>query len=383
MNGMNGNIRIGNLFGIPFYINLTWFLVLALVTLSYGGQLAGAFPQLGTVAPWLLGLATALLVFASVLAHELGHSFVALRQGINVKSITLFLFGGLASLEEESKTPAGAFWVAIAGPIVSLLLFGAFKTIELGTPVSGPLAAVVWLLATINLILALFNLIPGLPLDGGNVLKSAVWKITGSPYRGIFIASRVGQLIGWLAIAIGALGVLGVSPIGSFWTLLIGFFLLQNAGRSAQSASVQEKLSGLTAEDAVTPNSPIVSAETTLREFANEYVIGQNQWRKFLVTDGAGRPLGRLPVDDMKTVPTSQWTEACVRDIMQPGGIETTVKSDLSLLEAVMVLERQQQKQLPVVRENGTLVGLLEKASIRQILEGSADGEESQQAHPA
>ena len=115
MNAMNGNIRVGNLFGIPFYINPSWFLVLGLVTLTYGEELAAEFPQFGTVIPWSLGFVAALLLFASVLAHELGHSFVAIRQGIDVKSITLFLFGGLASLGKESEKPAGAFWVAIAG----------------------------------------------------------------------------------------------------------------------------------------------------------------------------------------------------------------------------------------------------------------------------
>jgi Zn-dependent protease/CBS domain-containing protein len=383
MNAMNGNIRVGNLFGIPFYINPSWFLVLGLVTLTYGEELAAEFPQFGTVIPWSLGFVAALLLFASVLAHELGHSFVAIRQGIDVKSITLFLFGGLASLGKESETPAGAFWVAIAGPIVSLALFGLFTAVEITLPVSGPLAAIMGLLATINLILAVFNLIPGLPLDGGNVLKSLVWKITGSPYRGIVIASRVGQFIGWLAITLGAFSILGISKFGSFWTLLIGVFLLLNAGRSAQSATVQEKLDGLTAKDAVTPDSPIVSADMTLREFANEYVIGKGNWRKFLVTDEEGRLMGSLTVDDMKTIPTSEWTEAHVRDLTKQGESSNAVKSNLSLLEVVMKLEKQDEKQLPVVGENGKLVGLLEKTSIMRLLEQEQNKSNEQQVNPA
>ncbi|MGB7522478.1 MAG: M50 family metallopeptidase, partial [Spirulinaceae cyanobacterium] len=139
---MNNNIRVGNLFGIPFFINPSWFLVLGLVTLSFGGQLAG-FPQLSGLVPWILGLITALLLFASVLAHELGHSAAAIQQGISVKSITLFIFGGLASLERESKTPGEAFLVAIAGPLVSLLLFGLFTILALTTGVSGPLAVII------------------------------------------------------------------------------------------------------------------------------------------------------------------------------------------------------------------------------------------------
>lgn len=366
---MNGSIRVGSLFGIPFYINPSWFLVLGLVTFDFGNYLAGLFPGLGGALPLLLGLVVALLLFASVLAHELGHSFVAIRQGIKVQSIALFLFGGLASLEKESETPAQAFWIAIAGPAVSLMLFALFTAIGVGTGISGPLAAIAGLLAYINLALALFNLIPGLPLDGGNILKSLVWKITGNPYKGVVFASRVGQFLGWIAIALGTLSILGISNIGSFWTLLIGLFLLQNAGRSAQSASLSEKLTTLKAEDAVTPNSPIVSGDLSLREFVNEYIIGKAEWPKFLVTDENGQLLGAIAVDDMKTIPTSNWPTIQVRELMQPVDLSTIVQSDQSLLEVITLLEKEKLTSLPVVRANGVLVGILEKASIIRLLE--------------
>lgn len=366
---MNGNIRVGNLFGIPFYVHPSWFLVLGLVTFSYGGQLSAIFPGLDSGLAFLLGFVAALFLFASVLAHELGHSFVALWQGIEVKSISLFLFGGLAALEKESETPAQSFWVAIAGPLVSLLLFGLFTAIGIGTPITGPLAAMVSLLAYINLMLALFNLIPGLPLDGGNILKSVVWKITGNPYKGVVFASRVGQFLGWIGISLGLLAVLGISNFGSFWTLLIGWFLLRNAGYSAQSAKIQDKLLGLTAEDAVIPNSPIVSADLSLREFANNYIIGKAEWHKFLVTDEDGQLLGAIAVDDMRTVPTSHWNETSVQELMRPVDYSTTVKSDQSLLEVVTLLEQEKLTQLPVLRDNGVLVGILEKASIIRLLE--------------
>ena len=369
---MNGSIRVGNLFGIPFYVNPSWFLVLGLVTFDFSNYMAGLFPGLGGALPLLLGLVVALLLFASVLAHELGHSFVAIRQGIKVQSIALFLFGGLASLEKESETPAQAFWIAIAGPAVSLMLFAVFTAISVGTGVSSPLAAIAGLLAYINLVLALFNLIPGLPLDGGNILKSLVWKITGNPYKGVVFASRVGQFLGWIAIALGALSILGISNIGSFWTLLIGLFLLQNAGRSAQSATLSETLTTLKAEDAVTPNSPIVSADLSLREFVNEYIIGKAPWQKFLVTDENGQLLGAIAVDDMKSIPTSNWPTTYVKDLMQPVDISTTVQSDQSLLEVITLLEKEKLTSLPVVRANGVLVGILEKASIIRLLEKRA-----------
>ncbi|MEG4224698.1 site-2 protease family protein [Microcoleus sp. N9_B2] len=365
---MNGTFRVGNLFGIPFYVNVSWFLVLGLVTWQYGGALAGLFPALGPVAPWLLGLFTALLLFASVLAHELGHSWVAIKQGIGVKSISLFLFGGLANLERESKTPAEAFWVAIAGPLVSLFLSGLLTAIGIGAGLTGPAAAIVGLLASINLVLALFNLIPGLPLDGGNILKAIVWKITGNPYKGVIFASRVGQIIGWIAIATGI--------FGNIWNLVIGWFLLQNAGQSAQYATVQNELAGLTAADALTTESPIVSQDLSLREFANNYVIGSaHTWRRFLVTDDAGQLVGAIDLDDLKTIPTGTWPQVLVKELLKPIEFTTTVKPELSLLEVVTLLETLKVQELPVIRENGVLVGLVEKAEIARLLQKRAQAD--------
>jgi Zn-dependent protease/CBS domain-containing protein len=365
---MNNSFRVGNLFGIPFYLHPSWLLVLLLITWNYGSGLASSFPGLG-LASWLLGLATALLLFASVLAHELGHSFVAKQQGIEVKSINLFLFGGLANLEKESKTPGEAFWVAIAGPIVSAVLFGLFTLIGATTGVSGAIGAIVGLLASINLALALFNLIPGLPLDGGNILKALVWKITGNPYKGVVFAGRVGQIFGWVAIASGLIPLFLYGTFGGVWNLLIGWFLLQNANRATQTARVQDRLAGLTAQQAVVPDSPIVSADLSLRTFANEYVIGQAKWRRFLVTDDSERLIGAISLDSLKTIPTSAWTETYVQELMQPIDFSTAVESDRSLLEVVNLLEQRQLTQLPVVRDNGVLVGLLEKAAIIRLLQ--------------
>lgn len=365
---MNGTIRVGNLWGIPFYIHPSWFLVLGLVTWSYSGGLAAQFPQLDGGLALVLGLLTALLLFASVVAHELGHSFAALRQGIEVKSITLFIFGGLASLEKESETPADAFWVAIAGPLVSLLLFASATAIGFATTISTPFGAILNLLASVNLALALFNLIPGLPLDGGNILKALVWKITGKPYKGVLFASRIGQLFGWVAVVYGLLPLIVYGSFENAWYGLIGFFLLQNAGSSAQFGRVQEQLIGLTAGDVVTANSPIVSANLTLREFADQQVVSDNNWRRFLVTDDEGQLIGAIAVNDLQNVPTAQWPETQVKDIMRPNTLSTTVQCDRPLLEVVQLLEQQQLSSLPVIRDNGVLVGILEKTEIVQLI---------------
>ncbi len=364
---MNGNLRVGSLFGIPFYVNPSWFLVLGLVTLTYGQGLAAQFPALPLGLPWLLGLVTALLLFASVLAHELGHSAVALRQGIGVQSITLFLFGGLASLEKESRTPAEAFWVAIAGPLVSLVLFVLITVVGISTGISGPLGAMLSVLASVNLALALFNLIPGLPLDGGNILKAAVWKLTGNPYRGTVFASRVGQIFGWVAIVSGLLPLLLVGSTANFWNILVGWFLLRNAGQAAQYATVQSQLSDLTAADAVLATSPVVADSLSLREFADQQILSEGNWRRFLVTNQAGQLVGAVSLDDLSSVGVENWSDTVVGALTRP--IQQTVASDRPLLEVVKLLEQDRLSALPVIGQDGVLVGLLEKASILNLLQ--------------
>ena len=313
------------------------------------------------------------MLFASVLAHELGHSFVAINNEIEVKSITLFIFGGLATLEKEAKTPLASLYIAIAKPIVSLVLFALLTLIWIVIPLPDAIAAVVSLLAYINLVLGTFNLIPGLPLDGGNILKSIVWKITGNPNKGVLFASKVGQFFGWLAIIIGALGVLNILPAGSsLWTLLIGWFLLEKAGVSANSARIQEELRSYTAEDAVIPDTAIVSGDLNLREFANDYLIGKTELRKFLAVNEAGQLLGLIAVDGMKKIPTSQWTETLVKELIQTAEKIDTIAGDRTLLAAVERIEKQNLQQLTVVKENGVVVGLLEKASIISFLQKEA-----------
>lgn len=364
---MNGNIRIGNLFGIPFFINPSWFFVLGLVTWSYGSGLA-EFPQLTGIMPWLLGLVAALLLFSSVLAHELGHSFVAIAQGIPVKSITLFIFGGLATLEKESETPLQAFLVAIAGPLVSLLLFGVFSfaavTLNRSLPIPS-IQMIVGLVAGINWILASFNMIPGLPLDGGNVLKAIVWKITGNPNKGVIFAGRVGQVIGWLAISVSILLILITGQLANnLWTLLIGTFLLQNAGFAAQSATVQDKLSQYTAQDAVIEDSPVVQNHLSIREFVNNYVIGKERWKKFLVVDENQQLTGAITTEDLKQVPTSQWNDIYLNELVKPVADVETIPAYTSLLDAAKIFETKKPAALIVINESGQVLGLIEKASI-------------------
>lgn len=361
---MNGNFRLGSLFGIPFYLNASWFLVLLLVTWTYGNGLATQFPDLIGIGPWLLGLGTAILLFSSVLAHELGHSLVAIQQGIEVKSITLFLFGGLASLEEESKTPKGAFAIAIAGPAVSILLWVLLSYVGQMLPIGGPIAAVVGLLATINLFLALFNMIPGLPLDGGNVLKAAVWKITGNRYQGVRMAARAGQIVGGLAIASGIIAI-------SVWNVLIGWFLFQNARRAFQSSKIQEELSRYTVADVVTEDEFVIGLNDSLRQLANQAIPYQGKVSRFLVVDEQRQLVGSVRLEDLNTIPTMQWPKVLIKELLQPKLLPPIVQSNQSLLDVVTLLDKEKLQTVAVVKENGVLLGLLEKAAVRRLLQQS------------
>lgn len=369
---MNGAIRAGSLLGIPFYIHPSWFLILGLVTFSYGSDIGAQFPSLAGAVPWILGCVAALLLFTSVLLHELGHSLVARSQGIPVRSITLFLFGGLANLQEESRTPAESFWVAIAGPLVSLSLFGILSTIGAVGGLSGPLGAIVSLLATVNLILATFNMVPGLPLDGGNVVKAIVWKLTGNLYKGITWAGRAGQAFGSLAIAWGAIPFVLYGSLANIWFLIVGWFLITNAGRAVQMARVQERLSRFTAGDVTLSEDPVVSTNLTLRDFVDEHLISvRGNWERFWVVDGENRLRGVIRPEDLQQVDRDRWSEVQLEQILQPYTEAETIDPDQSLLDVTQVLEHRSLKEIPVMRDH-ILLGLLRKSAIQQLLRRQA-----------
>ncbi|MEM8637308.1 MAG: site-2 protease family protein [Cyanobacteria bacterium P01_G01_bin.54] len=375
-NWFKGNLRFGQLFGIPFFVNPSWFVVLALGTLAFaqdfgrlpGIQALGGLAGGGAIA---LGLLTTLLLFASVLAHELGHSAAAIAQGIEVKSITLFIFGGLALLEKDAQTPLKSLAIALAGPLVS---FGLFFVLTLAKLDSGnlpmPLFLMLTSLANLNLILGLFNLIPGMPLDGGNVLRAIVWQFTGNASTGLLWASRMGQGFGLFGIVLGGLGVLGISPYGSLWTAFMGLFLLQNAGLSAQSAQVQSTLGQQTVAAAMVPGA-VVPGELSIRRFVNDHIIGKTTFPLYVLADMAGQFQGFIQPEDLKTIPTSRWTEMTLfelqgeRDAAAIAPELVTVYSHQSLLDIVPLIEQNPDHPLLVRNENQQVLGLLTKTSIR------------------
>jgi Zn-dependent protease/CBS domain-containing protein len=368
---MQAGWRVGSLFKIPLYIDPSWLYILALFTFLNGIDLQRGYPQESSIVIWASGLLMTLLLFGSVLLHELGHSLVARSQGIKVNSITLFLFGGVASIEEESKTPGQAFQVAIAGPAVSLFLFGLFGLLATGLPVSKLVQGLISDLAQINLVLTLFNLIPGLPLDGGQVLKAAVWKLTGNRFQGVRWAAKTGQFLGWLAIALGLTLVLLTRALGmGIWIAFIGSFILRNASNYNRTANLQEALLKLVVSDAMTRDFRVVDANMTLRQFADEHILA-DVWKSEQKSQqfpyyaaSQGRYRGLVMVEDLPLLERSRWEIQQVNSIVRSLTEIVTVSEKASLVEAIQSLEDQPMKWLTVLSPAGTVAGVIDRGDI-------------------
>ncbi len=358
---MQTGLRIGSLFGIPLFLDPLWFVILAFATINFGL----AYLQWGTVLGWSAGVVMALLLFGSVLLHELGHSLVARSQGIKVNSITLFLFGGIAAIEEESKSPGQAFQVAIAGPAVSIGLFGLLTGLAYVLPASSLASVLVGELGKINLVLALFNLIPGLPLDGGQVLKAAVWKVTGNRFQAVHWAARAGQILGWLAIATGmAIDWFTGQLVTGLWIVFLGWFGIRNASTYDRVTTLQETLLQLTATDTMNPDFRVVDADQTLRSFADLYLLETAQPVYFAASDGRYR--GMVSVDDLRLVERSQWETQTLHNILHPLTEIPTVTESTSLVEVVNQLE--QLPRITVLSPAGAVAGLIDRGDIVRTL---------------
>ena len=362
---MQSNWRIGSLFGIPFYIDSSWLLILVFVTVINAGDVnasnvTGGQPLLG----WVAGFAMALLLFVSVLLHELGHSLVAKQQGIEVNSITLFLFGGIASIARESKNPKEAFQVAIAGPVVSILLFILFYSFSQVVSQQGILQLLTSDIARINLILALFNLIPGLPLDGGQVLKAAIWQFTGSRLKGVKWAAATGKILGWFGIIFGLFLVLITAEVSAIWITLIGWFILRNATAYDRAIALQKALLELVAADAMTRNFRVVDANLTLQAFAEEFILTDIQTPKPYYASSDGRYRGLIDWQDLQAKERSEWDNLTLLDIAKPLTDIPAVEEKSSLVEIINKLEEQQLASITVLSPAGAVSGVIDRGDI-------------------
>ena len=361
---MKSSVRIGRIFGIPIGINYTWFIVFALVTLSLAtGYFPSRYSDWSTAGYLTVGLLTSLLFFGSVLIHELAHSVVALAWGIPVKSITLFIFGGVANIGREAERPLSEFLIAIAGPVASLLLAAGFGVLGLAGELLGvqPLAGLGFYLAIINLWLALFNLIPGFPLDGGRVFRSAVWAWTGDMNRATRWAATAGRGIAMLMIVGGGIMVLTGDWGSGIWLAFIGWFLDNAASQSAQQAWIRESLQGYTAGDFAFSGCQKVDSNMPLDWLVRDYVLPRGE-NCFVVTDGQ-QAQGVATLGQIKQIPRQRWGWTPVQQIMTPLSSLKPVRSSEAAYSVLERMVAEGQSLLPVVDDN-QLLGLVRQDSL-------------------
>lgn len=356
---MQAGWRIGSLFGIPFFVDSSWFVIVLLFTVAN----RQSYAEWGQTLSWVAGFAIALLLFASVLLHELGHSLVAQSQGIRVNSITLFLLGGVAAIDKESKTPGQAFQVAIAGPLVSFSLFFILNLVTQLLPNSSLIYSVVGELARINLVLGIFNLIPGLPLDGGQVLKATVWKITGNRLTGVRWAAKTGQFLGILAISLGLSAVFLARSYGGLWIALIGWFILQNAASYNRITDLQEALVNIQAGDTMTREFRVVDADLSLRQFADEYLIGVETIPVYFASSN-GRYRGLVSVESLRVIERSQWEKQTLNQIVQPLNSLITVSEKASLVEVINLMEDQELRRITILSPAVAVAGIIDRGDV-------------------
>lgn len=313
-----GGFRLGRILGFEIGIDWSWLFIFFLVAYSLAaGWFPLHYPSFSAGTNWGLGFAAAILLFVSVLIHELTHSVVSRRYGTDVKGITLFLFGGVSQMSDEPKRASEEFWMAIVGPISSLILAGVFYAIYssgvmLAWPL--PLQAILGYLAFINLILGVFNLIPGYPLDGGRVLRSIIWGATRDIERATRYASYVGQAFGYLLIAFGLFQLLGGGFVGGLWLMFIGWFLAGAARSSYQQVQIRQALSGVPVEQIMTTDVPVIPADMSVRQFVDEHLL-HHDYSCYPVTEGEN-VIGVIGAEEVRTVPSAEWVTTSVSGIM-------------------------------------------------------------------
>ena len=364
--------------GIPLRIHPSWFLILALATLAfhqnYRIQLAAdGLQSMATPLLWVLALVTAVLLFLSVVLHELGHSLVALSQGVKVKSITLFMLGGVASVERECSTAIGSLLVAAAGPAVSLVLAGGLLASSHAAAHFAPwLGVMVTELGTLNLILALFNLLPGLPLDGGLIVKALVWQVSGSQRRGVEVANACGRMLAFAAIGLGAWLLLRGGGMGGAWLLLLGWFGLGAVRNQQQMLQLQSALTSLQVKDAARRRFRVLEAGASLRQLSELRLtdpspVGPADW--LLVCD-RGRWQGVVDDRALRELPVQRWDSDRVMDHLEPLSSLPSISAEAPLWQAVQELEDRNCARLLVLSPAGLPCGTLERPELGEAVLG-------------
>ncbi len=364
--------RVGRIAGIDLSIHPSWLVIAFLVTYSLAEfQFPAEFRGWSTTAYWLVAAATALLFFASVLAHELSHAILARRFGLKVQGITLFIFGGATSIDSDSRTPREEALIAVAGPATSILIGLALLGIDLVVDQPQAAALLGWL-GFINLMLGAFNLIPGFPMDGGRVLRAILWKVRGNRLAATRSAAVVGRLFAYLLIGLGVYLALrpGGSIFSGLWLALIGWFLSNAAEATVAQAGVESSLSGVRVRDAMDLDPPSVAPNEPVTELVQERLL-RGEDRSFLVRHDDGGLAGIVTLGDVRRLPRDDWAAARVTDIMTRHTELATIGPDAPLADALRLIQEREVGQLPVVAdEHGRdAMGLVTRRGILRLIE--------------
>ncbi len=350
-------IPLGRIMGIPVGLDYSWFLIFALMTWSLAASYyPSEFKTWSTAEYWIVGAVTAILLFGSVLLHELGHSFIALRYKIPVRSITLFIFGGVAQIGAEPPSAAAEFWIAIAGPIVSFLLAIFFELLKPFVGAFSPILALAEYLAYINGALALFNLIPGFPLDGGRVFRAIVWGLTNSLRKATVIAANVGRFVAYIFILLGVWQLFTGDFANGLWIAFIGWFLESAASAQLQQQNIQDVLAGHRVSDAMRRDFASVDTSISLEQIVNEHILGGA--RRSLVVKQNDQIAGLLTTHRIQSVPKTEWPTTTAAQVMIPAQEMKWVRPEDELMQALSEMDRDGVNQLPVM-DNGQIQGIL------------------------
>jgi len=363
-----GSFRIGKILGIDVEVNYTWFLIFLLVTISYGSLFTHDPYNVPFLPATVLSIITSLLFFASVLLHELTHSFVAKRNGLGIKRITLFLFGGVAQMTEEPSSPQIEFKMAIAGPCMSFFLALVFGVLwffvtrfDPGITYTAPFE----MLSLINLGLAIFNLLPGFPLDGGRIARAVLWYFTKNVVKATRIASYAGQAIAFFLIFIGFIAFISNFGFGGLWLMLIGWFLNNAAQQGYRQMELQHSLSNVKVEEIMTRDVVTIYPELPVDQLVNDYFL-RYKFGRFPVVEGH-KLLGVVTLHDVKEVPRENWVSMTAGQIITKAGKNIEVTPGEEVFKALMQMAQEDIGHLLVVK-NSQLEGLITKSDIMRLI---------------
>jgi len=359
---MKSSLRLFRIAGIDVGIHYTWILIFVLLSWSLAqGFFPRLYPGWDTVTYWITGVVAALLLFGSVLVHELAHSLVAQARGITVSSITLFIFGGVSNLKDEPEKPKVEFAMSIVGPLSSLALAGIFwGLLQIVGDQQSPLAATFSYLALVNAILAGFNLLPGFPLDGGRVLRAILWNRTGNLVKATNIAATVGRFMGWGLIAFGLFQVFAGNFIGGIWFAFIGWFLSSSADASRREITLREQLSGVQVKEVMTTNAMLIDPDTSVAELVSN--VFRKQHGRAVPVCQNDQVMGIVTVTDVKELPQEKWEETAVKEIMTSEPLYSVTPED-DLNTALRLITRHDINQVLILQDDNC-AGLVSRSDI-------------------